>query len=305
MIMTRDHYYDSWSTTIFFSVFAFVVGPHFSLVSVHSVVCSLFCCMFHHCVFSIKLFVFLKKKKNSTRDLRVLSDGRLGVWLMVYTSHCATVRSWTKTNRPLAFEIICTMWCQDIKGKGNFLTSVLDCKAKSQAYATHHCHQASHIAAKSSWTPQCHIIQIFLWFCMIQWLSFFFYAKHLNNCWPKTYGKKDTKKIWKIMGWSALLPKIIKKKGEQTFGILPKSPCPIFWGLPGCFDVKKCPVTSGQNDNCICVGQRPHGCVAIYGNGVRVWPMRATTVDITSFSQDEKGIIRLFSATFFWFYLEK
>ena len=39
------------------SVFAFVVGPHFSLVGVHSVVCSLFCCMFHHCVFSIKLFV--------------------------------------------------------------------------------------------------------------------------------------------------------------------------------------------------------------------------------------------------------
>ena len=34
-------------------------------------------------------------------------------------------------------------------------------------------------------------------------------------------------------------------------------------------------------------------------------PMRATTVDFTSFFLDEKGLVRLFPATFAWFYLEK
>ena len=45
---------------------------------------------------------------------------------------------------------------------------------------------------------------------MLQWIPSVL-RKTLNSCWPKTYGKKDMEKIWKIMGWSALLPKIKKR----------------------------------------------------------------------------------------------
>ena len=45
---------------------------------------------------------------------------------------------------------------------------------------------------------------------LIQWIPSVL-RKTLNTCWPKTYGKKDMEKIWKIMGWSALLPKIKKR----------------------------------------------------------------------------------------------
>ena len=45
---------------------------------------------------------------------------------------------------------------------------------------------------------------------LVQWIPSFL-RKTLNSCWPKTYGKRDMEKIWKIMGWSALLPKIRKR----------------------------------------------------------------------------------------------
>ena len=51
-------------------------------------------------------------------------------------------------------------------------------------------------------------------FRFLQWIPSVL-RKTLNSCWPKTYGKKDMEKIWKIMGWSALLPKI--KKRTKTF----------------------------------------------------------------------------------------
>ena len=44
-----------------------------------------------------------------------------------------------------------------------------------------------------------------------------FLRKTLNSRWPKTYGKRRYGKIWKIMGWSALLPKI-KKRTKNPSG---------------------------------------------------------------------------------------
>ena len=100
----------------------------------------------------------------------------------------------------------------------------------------------------------------------IQWIPSVL-RKTLNSCWPKTYGKKDMEKIWKIMGWSALLPKI--KKRTKTL----RDPTIItfthFWGLWGVFRRQMCPVTSGRVDNCVCVGQRPYACLTISGSGVR------------------------------------
>ena len=92
--------------------------------------------------------------------------------------------------------------------------------------------------------------------------------KTLNSCWLKTYGKKDMEKIWKIMGWSALLPKI-KKEDKNPSGSYHNHLPPFFRGLWGVFRCHMCPVTSGRVDNCVRVAQRPYACLTISGSGVR------------------------------------
>ena len=100
----------------------------------------------------------------------------------------------------------------------------------------------------------------------VQWIPSVL-RKTLNSCWPKTYGKKDMEKIWKIMGWSALLPKI--KKRAKTLRDPTIITFPHFWGTLGVFRRQMCPVTSGRVDNCVRVGQRPYACLTISGSGVR------------------------------------
>ena len=149
----------------------------------------------------------------STRDLRVLSDGRLGVWLMVYTSHCATVRSWTKTNRPLAFEIICTMWCQDTKGKGNFLTSV----------------KLSYLIAKRNRKRMRHTtvarLRISLYHCKIKLDSSMSHYTNFSLILHDTVAVIFffTQNIWTIADQKPMVKKIRKKYGK-SWGGLPSSP---------------------------------------------------------------------------------
>ena len=100
----------------------------------------------------------------------------------------------------------------------------------------------------------------------VQWIPSFL-RKTLNSCWPKTYGKKDMEKIWKIMGWSALLPKI--KKRTKTLRDPTITTFPLLLRTLGVFRRQMCPVTSGRVDNCVRVGQRPYACLTISGNGVR------------------------------------
>ena len=100
----------------------------------------------------------------------------------------------------------------------------------------------------------------------LQWIPSVL-RKTLNSCWPKTYGKKDMEKIWKIMGWSALLPKI--KKRTKTLRDSTIITFPHFWGHWGVFPRQMCPVTTGWVDNCVLVGKRPYACLTISGSGVR------------------------------------
>ena len=65
----------------------------------------------------------------------------------------------------------------------------------------------------------------------IQWIPSIL-RKTLNSCWPKTYGKKDMEKIWKTMGWSALLPKI-KKRTKNRSGSYHNHLPPIFEDFGG------------------------------------------------------------------------
>ena len=82
---------------------------------------------------------------------------------------------------------------------------------------------------------------------VVQWISFFL-CKTLNSCPRKTHGKKGMEKIWKIMWWSALLPKI--KWSDQAFGILPISTTSFFLGLWEACSSHVFPVTDGRYDNC-------------------------------------------------------
>ena len=100
----------------------------------------------------------------------------------------------------------------------------------------------------------------------VQWIPSVL-RKTLNSCWPKTFGKKDMEKIWKIMGWSALLPKI--KKRAKTLRDPTIITFPHFLRTLGVFRRQMCPVTSGRVDNCVRVGQRPYACLTISGSGVR------------------------------------
>ena len=101
---------------------------------------------------------------------------------------------------------------------------------------------------------------------VIHWIPSFL-RKTLNSCWPKTYGKKGMEKIWKIMGWSALLPKI--KKRTKTLRDPTIITFPHFLRTLGVFQRQMCPVTSGRVDNCVRVGQRSYACLTISGSGVR------------------------------------
>ena len=101
---------------------------------------------------------------------------------------------------------------------------------------------------------------------VVQWIPSVL-RKTLNSCWPKTYGKKDMEKIWKIMGWSALLPKI--KKRTKTLQDPTIITFPHFLRTLGVFRRQMCPVTSGWVDNCVLVEQRPYACLTISGSGVR------------------------------------
>ena len=89
----------------------------------------------------------------------------------------------------------------------------------------------------------------------------FFYAKRWTVA-----DQKPMVKIWKIMGWSALYPKI-KKRRKKPSGSCQNHLPPFFEDF-GVFRRQMCPVTSGQVDNCVHVGQRPHACLTICGSGV-------------------------------------
>ena len=135
----------------------------------------------------------------------------------------------------------------------------------------------------------------------IQWIPSVL-RKTLNSCWPKTYGKKDMENR-KIMGWSALLPKI--KKRTKTL----RDPTIItfthFLRTLGVFRRQMCPVTSGRVDNCVRVGERPYACLTISGSDVRCAANARHYRRLYILFLDEKGLIRLFPAIFVWFYLEK
>ena len=100
---------------------------------------------------------------------------------------------------------------------------------------------------------------------VVQWIPSFL-RKTLNSCWPKTYGKKDIEKVWKIMEWSALLPKIKKRtKNIITF----HNHLPPFLEDFGGVSTSNVPSYDGWVGNCVRVGQRPYACLTISGSGIR------------------------------------
>ena len=96
--------------------------------------------------------------------------------------------------------------------------------------------------------------------------------------------------------WDGLPSSPKSKRGEKTFGKLPKSSPPFLMNL-GVFRRQMCPVTRDPVDNCVRVVYRPHACVTIIGSGIQ-GVANAATVNSTSFFLDEKGLVRLFPATF-------
>ena len=137
----------------------------------------------------------------------------------------------------------------------------------------------------------------------VQWIPSFL-RKTLNSWWPKTYGKKDMEKIWKIMGGSVLLPKI--KRRQNLSGSYHNHLPPFFFfedfGGVSTSNVPGYEWSSWQLRTCRAASVRMFDHKR---ERCTVCSQCTTTVDFKSFFLDEKGLIRSFPATFVWFYLEK
>ena len=93
-------------------------------------------------------------------------------------------------------------------------------------------------------------------------LIFFFTQKLWTVADQKPLVKKNMDTTRKIRRWSALFPKIKKRKKPSGFY---QNHLPHFLRTLGKFRRQMCPVTSGRVDNCVGlrVGQRPRACVTI------------------------------------------
>ena len=137
----------------------------------------------------------------------------------------------------------------------------------------------------------------------IQWIPSVL-RKTLNSCWPKTYGKKDMEKIWKIMGWSALLPKI--KKRTKTLRDPTIITFPHFLRTLGGVSTSNVPsyqwlswqLRTRRAASVRMFDHKREWCTVCSQCAPQPWTSHP-------FFLDEKGPVRSFPATFVWFYLEK
>ena len=97
--------------------------------------------------------------------------------------------------------------------------------------------------------------------------SHLFYAKLWTVCSPKTYGKKDMEKIWKIKGWSALLPKNQKEYKNPSGSY--HNHLPPFLRTLGCFDFTCAQLRVVELTTAYAEGSVRTPCLMISGSGVR------------------------------------